>query len=600
MLKENLYPKTHKSSFQVSKLKVFLLSKLSKSKIMAMLLTFGALFISEYSANPALASVNLSYGALTFDAVPADPLLWDFDLNSSNSSLTPSFNRTYNNVATVNGVIVDAKITIVSQTGNTGGEAKSFDEYDNSANFSFHAAPSGSAEASVKFRMEFFDNSTGSPVVVKNIRASVGDIDKHEFARFFSPASYTLASPTQLSVARSSGNVTFNSSTTGTSATDPLRIGQVEYASASYIDFTAGCKANAQNTVGDGGSCGFTINFSSALTGLITSVVVAPTAVDDNFNTIVDTALMGNAGSNDTKPAGSTYALLTQPSNGIVIWNTDGTFTYTPASNWIGVDSFIYEITALDGTTAVATETISVLAQGTVLPVATDDSYTTPFETPLTGSAATGDTAPSGSVFSQSSQPAHGTVVWNPDGTFTYSPASGYSGTDSFTYSVTLGGVISSAIETITVQPPNSPQILTPTVNAVDDSYTTAINTAVSGVAGTGDTAPSGSVYAQTSQPAHGSVVWNADGTYVYTPNTGYTGTDSFTYSVTSGGVTDTATETITIGSSTPGTSQPVLLVRTGINSAETLLTAAGGLAAVSAGLGLVAFSLIRRRATQS
>src|SRR6202012_5606106 len=48
--------------------------------------------------------------------------------------------------------------------------------------------------------------------------------------------------------------------------------------------------------------------------------------------------------------------------------------------------------------------------------------------------------------------------------------------------------------------------------------------------------------------PTHGSVVVNADGSYTYTPSTGYTGTDSFSYIVTDhSGATSTATVTLTV-----------------------------------------------------
>src|SRR6202008_4310810 len=48
-------------------------------------------------------------------------------------------------------------------------------------------------------------------------------------------------------------------------------------------------------------------------------------------------------------------------------------------------------------------------------------------------------------------------------------------------------------------------------------------------------------------QGAHGSVVNNGDGTVTYTPNADYNGSDSYTYTVTSGGVTETATVNVTI-----------------------------------------------------
>ena len=49
-------------------------------------------------------------------------------------------------------------------------------------------------------------------------------------------------------------------------------------------------------------------------------------------------------------------------------------------------------------------------------------------------------------------------------------------------------------------------------------------------------------------QPDHGTVVLNHDGTLTYTPNDGFSGTDSFAYAVTDGHLTDTATVTVGVG----------------------------------------------------
>ena len=51
----------------------------------------------------------------------------------------------------------------------------------------------------------------------------------------------------------------------------------------------------------------------------------------------------------------------------------------------------------------------------------------------------------------------------------------------------------------------------------------------------TNDSDPDGDAltYAQTSVPANGSVSFNADGTFTYTPNPDFNGSDSFTYEVT-------------------------------------------------------------------
>lgn len=495
-------------------------------------------------------SLDLAFAPLIFDANPADPAIYDADLLGSSSVLTAGFNKTYANVATINGVVVDGKVSVMAVAGSTNNEAWSFDQYDNTANFSFHAQPSGSAESTVKFKLEFLDQATGLPVVIKNIRASVADIDAHELARFFSPSRYILAVPTSLTASVSAGNTTFGSSATGASATDPTRIAQVEYDSASSIIFTAGCKAGASSVVGAGGTCGFTINFSSALAGTTTSVIVAPTAIDDATTTPINTAVNGATAGNDTAVTGSTFSAFSAPANGTVAVNTDGTYTYTPTTGFTGVDSFIYQITTPTGTQAVATVAITVggsSAAPNPAPVAVDDSYTTLFQASVNGAAGTSDLNTSGGTFTQTSQPSNGSISsFNADGTYIYTPATGFAGTDSFTYLVTMpDGQTAAAAEYITVL---ASGVALPAPVAVDDTYVTAFETVLNGACATADTNSTGGVYAATSQPSHGSIVFNPDGTFVYTPASGFSGTDSFAYLVTMpDGQTATATEFITI-----------------------------------------------------
>lgn len=90
--------------------------------------------------------------------------------------------------------------------------------------------------------------------------------------------------------------------------------------------------------------------------------------------------------------------------------------------------------------------------------------------------------------------------------------------------------------------------------NAADDVNTTQVNTPVSGDVSTNDSDPNSDnlIYTTTpvTDPQHGSVVLNSDGTYTYTPDNGYVGTDTFVYEVCDDGTPsecDQATVTITI-----------------------------------------------------
>lgn len=127
-------------------------------------------------------------------------------------------------------------------------------------------------------------------------------------------------------------------------------------------------------------------------------------------------------------------------------------------------------------------------------------------------------------------QPSHGSVVINADNTISYTPDANFSGTDSFTYTVSSGPVsTATATVTLTVQPtPDAPV-------AQNDQISTSRNTpVVINVLGN-DKDPDGDPLsvASFSQPAHGTVTLNLDGTLTYTPEAGFSGADSFTYAAT-------------------------------------------------------------------
>ena len=86
--------------------------------------------------------------------------------------------------------------------------------------------------------------------------------------------------------------------------------------------------------------------------------------------------------------------------------------------------------------------------------------------------------------------------------------------------------------------------------NAVNDTFQTANATALTGTVATNDSDPDGNplVYSVVTNPAHGTLILNANGTFTYTPSGAYYGADSFVYQVSDGnGGTDTATVSITI-----------------------------------------------------
>ncbi len=206
---------------------------------------------------------------------------------------------------------------------------------------------------------------------------------------------------------------------------------------------------------------------------LVTIVAVndPPAAAADGFTTAEDTVLVQAASgvlANDGDPDSSATlaaALVTPPSHGTLVLNADGSFSYTPAADFNGIDTFAYKAVATYGPsdptvdTNVATVTITVTPVNDA-PVARADAFTTPEDTPLSLAAPgvlAGDTDVDSALTAELvSGPAHGTVSLNPDGSFVYTPAGNYNGPDAFTYRASDGALASApAVVTISVTPVN-------------------------------------------------------------------------------------------------------------------------------------------------
>src|SRR5213075_2844061 len=301
---------------------------------------------------------------------------------------------------------------------------------------------------------------------------------------------------------------------------------------------------------------------------------------DDAYTTPEDTTLtvsapgvLANDGDVDGDPI--TAILVDSPAHGTLGLNSDGSFTYTPALNYNGPDSFTYK--ANDGqadspTNATVSITVTPVNDppGTSGGIVADDAYTTPEDTTLTVVAPgvlANDTDVEGDLLSVMlvTSPTHGTLALNSDGSFTYAPALNYNGPDSFTYKANDGQVDSptNATVSITVTPVNDPPGTSGGIVA-DDSYTTPEDTTLT-VTAPGVLANDTDVDADpltailVSSPAHGTLNLNSDGSFTYSPALNYNGPDSFTYKANDGQVDSptnaTVSITVTPVNDPPGTS---------------------------------------------
>ena len=183
------------------------------------------------------------------------------------------------------------------------------------------------------------------------------------------------------------------------------------------------------------------------------SAGTAPTAnaatVSTQENTQIPIQLTATPG---TTGQTLTYAIVNQPSHGTIsVVNANaGTFSYTPASNFVGTDSFAFTATTTglnpNLTSAPAAVTVNVTSGTGINHPPTANSLTgsstvqvvnnVPTTVQLSGNA---NDAGQTLTFQITTQPTHGTIsnLNAQTGSFTYTPASDYIGPDSLTFTTT-------------------------------------------------------------------------------------------------------------------------------------------------------------------
>jgi|GEM_PF-6131431 len=282
----------------------------------------------------------------------------------------------------------------------------------------------------------------------------------------------------------------------------------------------------------------------------VNAVNDAPVANGEALTTNEDTVVHGSVTATDVDGDSLTYSLVNGPQHGTVSFNADGTYTYTPNADYNGADSFTYK--ANDGTVDSQPATVSLtINPANDAPVAGNTAATTAEDTTLHGSVTATDVDGDSLTYSLVNGPQHGTVAFNSDGTYTYTPNADYSGTDTFSYKANDGSLNSNTgTVNLTVTPVNDAPVAG---NAV---VTTAEDTAVQNHVTATDVDGDHLTYSLVNGPQHGTVAFNSDGTYTYTPNADYNGSDSFTYKANDGTVdSQPATVNLTI---TPVNDAPI------------------------------------------
>jgi len=276
---------------------------------------------------------------------------------------------------------------------------------------------------------------------------------------------------------------------------------------------------------------GYTSTFAYDAAGNRTQQTIVPPAPTVGAATL--SVAYNTSGSVALSPSGvyTSLAVASGPAHGSA--SISGTTaTYTPNSGYYGSDSFTYTATGPGGTSGPATVSVTV---GPPAPSAGAVSLSVGYN--ASGSVSL---APSGvyTSLALSSGPSHGSASVSGT-TASYTPNSGYYGADSFTYTVSgPGGTSAPGTVSVTVANPAAPTV---------GNVSLSVGYNASGSVGL----TPGGVYSSlsvASGPGHGSASISGT-TATYTPNSGYYGSDSFTYTATGpGGTSGTATVSVSVG----------------------------------------------------
>jgi hypothetical protein len=277
---------------------------------------------------------------------------------------------------------------------------------------------------------------------------------------------------------------------------------------------------------------------SAPATVTINVTDAAPTAVPASYTVASNQPRTVNSaggvlvGAADADGDSISAILASGPSHGTVQLNADGSFVYTPATNYVGADAFSFMATDGIRNSAATTVSLTVTNSG---PLAKDDSYSVNHDHVLAKNRAAGvlanDLSPSGKPLTAKlvAKPAHGTVLLSGSGSFVYTPNRYYYGSDSFTYKVT-DGTDTSLPATVAITVVDTPPVAAADTYTLQSDSRFAVTRPLGLLSNDHDAENDRLTAVLVSPPAHGLLTLSSSGAFVYQPQAGYVGPDSFTY----------------------------------------------------------------------
>ncbi|HWQ84888.1 MAG TPA: Ig-like domain-containing protein, partial [Anaerolineales bacterium] len=275
-------------------------------------------------------------------------------------------------------------------------------------------------------------------------------------------------------------------------------------------------------------SDGALVSAPAAVSITVEPVNDAPVAAAQAVSTSEDTPLAITLTGSDVDLDPLTFAVVDNPAHG-TLSGTAPDLIYTPDADFNGDDSFSFTVS--DGALVSAPAAVSITVEPVNdAPLADSQTVTTEEDTPLAITLSGSDVDGDSLTFALVADPAHGTLSGTaPD--LLYTPAAGYTGMDSFTFTVSDGTLVSApAAVNITITPLNDAPV------ALNDQYTVNEDSVLTVLAAEGvlsnDTDLDGDDLAAllVSGPLHGTLSLDAEGGFIYTPAADFNGEDSFTY----------------------------------------------------------------------
>jgi subtilase family serine protease len=299
----------------------------------------------------------------------------------------------------------------------------------------------------------------------------------------------TVASASTSSTATPTGTLTVNVDGTLQTSSLALVSGSATY---NFSSTTSGAHVIAATYSGDS-------TYASSTGSLTVTVPSPPLAMAQSVTTTANTPKAITLTATPGTPGDTlTYVIVTNPAHG-TLSGTVPNVTYTPATGYLGPDSFSFDVTENGVASNTATVSITVAAAPPP-PVANNQSLSTnknsAIAITLTGTPGTsGDTL----AFAIATNPTQGTVSGTPPN-ITYTPTTGYVGPDSFTFNVTeSNGATSTTPGTVSINVVQAPPVASKTTLSAATSTpapgaSDAISITVASASASSTTTPTGTL----------------------------------------------------------------------------------------------------------